>query len=259
MSLKLGFSFCPNDTFIFYALSRGLTRLGSVDVIMADVEELNNLVIARKLDISKISVGVFPEIYKDYILLDAGSAFGESEAPVVVSKSPISSSEVKELAVPGKHTTAFLLYRRFFGEPEKVIFMRYDRIMHEVKAGRVQAGILIHEGRFTYKEHGLSLVADLGKIWRDNFGELPIPLGGVVLKRELFDIKEQVEEAIRESIRYAEAHSSEVMGFVKRYAQELSDDVVKAHIRAFVNRWTWSMNKDGRRAVEVLLGEGLIQ
>ncbi len=254
MPLSLGFSFCPNDTFIFYALSRGLTSLGEVSVVMADVEELNSLVIRGKLDISKVSIGVLPEVKDGYLLLDAGGAFGFEEAPVVISKSPISVSKLRTLAAPGRHTTAYMLYRRLLPPPERVLLMRYDEIIPAVVKGEVDAGILIHEGRFTYQDYGLMLLADLGELWRKQVGNLPVPLGGVVIRRELSSLKRAVEDAIRESIAYAKEHVDEVMPFVKRHAQELSEDVIKKHIDAFVNQLTWNMGPSGREAVERLLG-----
>lgn len=230
-----------------------MTRLGLVDVVMADVEELNKRVIAGELDISKISIGVLPEVGDSYLLLNCGGAFS-SEAPVVVSKESVLSGNIKQLAIPGKHTTAFLLYRKFFGCPEEIVEMRYDEIIPAVSQGKVQAGILIHEGRFTYKNYGLKLVADFGRLWKERFGDFPVPLGGVVIKKSLTSIKEDIEHAIRESISYAFEHNDEVLSFVRRYAQELDEEVIQAHIDAFVNEYTYNLGETGRKAVEFLLG-----
>ncbi len=253
MPLSFGFSFCPNDTYIFYALSKGLTSLGALDVVMADVEELNRKVLDGALDVSKVSAGLLPEIEGRYVLLSCGGAFSQ-EAPVVVSREKLTVDDVRELAIPGKHTTAYLLYRKLVGEPERVVELRYDEVMKAVVEGRVQAGILIHEGRFTYGSHGLHLVVDLGKLWSERFKGVPVPLGVVVLRKELEHLKETVERAIRESISYAVEHESEVMPFVKEHAQELSNEVIRNHIDVFVNEFTFNLGEEGKRALEFLFG-----
>ncbi len=251
--LKVGFSFCPNDTFIFYALSKGKTCLGEVTPVMADVEELNRMIIKGELDVSKISIGVLPEVKDRYVLLECGGAFSDGEAPVVVSVSALSVDSISRLAIPGFHTTAWCMYRKFFGVPSEVVEKRYDLIIPAVLNGEVDAGILIHEGRFTYTEYGLNLVADLGEIWKERFGNLPVPLGGVVLKRDLLDLKGQVEAAIRESIAYSEKHLDEVIPFIKQHAQELSDEVIRKHIKVFVNNYTLRLDDKAKRAIDLLV------
>ena len=253
MPLSFGMSFCPNDTFLFYALAHGRTRVGSLDVVMADVEELNQRVIDGSLDVSKVSVGVLPEVRDSYLLLDAGAAFGMLEAPVVVARRVMSPADVKRLAIPGFHTTAFLLYRLFFPVPQRVFAVRYDAVADVVAKGDADAGILIHEGRFVYRRYGLELVADLGELWRERAGDLPVPLGCVVIRRDLAHLKGEFEQAIRESLEYARSHPDEVMPFVKRHAQEMDDLVIKKHIEAFVNKYTLDLGSEGRRAVELLL------
>ena len=257
MKFTLGFSFCPNDTFIFYAMTHGTLKTSlNFAVHMADVEELNRMALKGKLDITKISVAVLPRL-KDYVLLDAGAAFGLEEAPIVVSKTK-NLNELTSLAIPGKNTTAYLLFSKFFPEiKEKVHIkdMRYDLIMEAVFNEEVDAGILIHEGRFTYKNKGLKLIADLGHIWKTRYNDLPIPLGCIVIKKELGKYKSEIERLIRESIEFAYRHEEEVMPFVKQHAQELSDETIEKHIKAFVNEYSFELGEQGKKAIEILTGE----
>ncbi len=254
MSFSFGLSFCPNDTYLFYALIHGKTQLKGVEPFMADVEELNRKAQEGALCATKISAAVLPKLRDNYLLLDAGAAFGREEAPVVVAKNKLSPDKVKKLAVPGIKTTAYLLYRRFFGTPEEVVELRYDMVMDAVASGRADAGILIHEGRFVYQDRGLELVADLGELWRRETGGLPVPLGLIVLRKDWSHIKSALEDAIRESLLYAKTHPQEVFPFVKKHAQEMSESVIKKHIEAFVNELTPSMGEEGKMALELLLG-----
>ncbi len=253
MKLKLGFSFCPNDTFIFYGLAEKKIHIENVEIepLMADVEELNSLTVQKKLDVSKISVHTLAYITEDYILLSCGGAFGKKEAPVLVSKEK-SKNEIKTVAIHGKNTTAFLLFKKFFSGSFEIVEMRYDKIIPSVLREEVDAGILIHEGRFTYKNYGLKLIFDFGEEWQKRF-HLPIPLGCIVLKKELSHMKDKIEKAILESIVYACHNRDEVKKFVKKHAQELSDDVIEEHIKAFVNEYTLNMGEEGKKAIETLL------
>lgn len=257
MKLKLGFSFCPNDTFIFYALSQKKVEIADIEIepVMADVEELNTMTLKGELEVSKISVHALQYAGKNYKLLSCGGAFGKKEAPILVSKNK-SEGEIKTVAIPGKKTTAFLLFEKFFNGNPTIVEMRYDKIMPAVLREEVDAGVLIHEGRFTYKEHGLKLLLDLGREWQKRYN-LPIPLGCIVLKKELSHLKEKIEKAIRESMVYACHNKDEVKKFVKKHAQELDDKVIEEHIRAFVNEYTLEMGSEGKRAIEALLGKSV--
>ncbi len=253
--IKLGFSFCPNDTFIFGALAKGLVkgRGFEVEPVMADVEELNSMVMERRLEVSKISSHTLSYVLNSYLLLNVGGAMGEGCGPLIVAKPNTTLENLRQIAVPGLHTTATLLLRIFFEKIENLVVMRYDEIMPAVQKGLVEAGLIIHEGRFTYPQHGLVKLADLGEVWEEETG-LPIPLGGIVAKRELGrELLVEIERAIAESLNYAYQHRKELWPFIKEHAQEMEEDVINQHIELYVNQYTKELGEKGRRAVEKLL------
>ncbi len=254
MKVKLGFSFCPNDTFIFFGIATEKVEIEGLEIepLMADVEELNKLTIENKIDICKISIQTLIHIKDNYHLLSCGGAFGKNEAPVVVSLKE--RKFIKSVAVPGKNTTAFLLFKRFFPtEHLKIEEMRYDEIIPAVLKGKADAGILIHEGRFTYKDYGLKLLMDLKDEWKKRYN-LPIPLGGVVVKKELLPFKERIEKSIRESIMFACHNRELVWDYIKEYAKEMEDEIIEKHLKAFVNEYTVDIGSEGIKAIETLLG-----
>ncbi len=253
--VRLGFSFCPNDTFIFGALAKGMVKTDVLETepFMADVEELNTMVMQNRLDVSKISAHTLGYVLSSYILLNVGGALGEGCGPLIVAKPGTRLEELRQIAVPGLHTTATLLLRIFFEKIENLVVMRYDEIMPAVQRGLVEAGLIIHEGRFTYGEYGLTQLADLGEVWEDETG-LPIPLGGIVAKRALGQERlKTIENAILLSIEYAYNHVEQLWPFIKEHAQEMEEEVVKQHISLYVNQYTKGLGDRGRMAVERLL------
>ena len=255
-SWTLGFSPCPNDTYIFYALAQGKVPLplGRPQLVIKDVEELNTLVMRKVLEVSKVSFHALGYILDSYVLLRAGAALGRGCGPLLVTSSPhLALEEVSRVVVPGIHTTATLLLRILFPWVEELVVMRYDEIMPALARGREEAGLIIHEGRFTYSGYGLRCLADLGEEWEKETG-LPLPLGGIVAKRSLGrENIQSLERAIRESIEYAKSHLEEVWPYVKTHAQEMDDSVIKDHIDLYVNQYTYHLGEEGERAIEELL------
>ncbi|HEX8001995.1 MAG TPA: 1,4-dihydroxy-6-naphthoate synthase [Mycobacteriales bacterium] len=248
MALSLGFSPCPNDTFVFHALVHGLVEGPAVDVTYADIDVLNAHALAGDLDVVKVSYAVLPRL-AGYTPLSSGGALGRGCGPLVVTRE---RADVRgaTVAVPGEHTTAYLLLRLWdpgFGD---VVVMPFDRIMPAVAAGEVDAGLVIHESRFTYPSYGLTAVADLGDWWEGETG-LPIPLGAIVA-RDTLDTA-ALEAAIRRSVEHAWAHPEASRGYVLAHSQELAPDVVDAHIALYVNELTRDLGQEGRRAAAELL------
>ncbi|MBF0458395.1 MAG: 1,4-dihydroxy-6-naphthoate synthase [Nitrospirae bacterium] len=252
----LGYSPCPNDTFIFYALVHKKVDCGGLDFIehIEDVETLNQMALEGRLDITKVSAAAYGHIGGRYERLRSGGAAGWGCGPLLVSRERLSDLRGKRLAIPGEMTTAYVLAGLFdFKLRENVIVMPFDKIIPAVRDGEADLGLIIHEGRFTYKDYGLNLVADLGAWWERETG-LPIPLGVIAAKREIPSaVRSQIDNAIKASVAYAYANTDEVMEYVRRYAQELSDEVIMNHIRLYVNDYTIDSGSEGERAVETLL------
>jgi 1,4-dihydroxy-6-naphthoate synthase len=253
--LSLGYSPCPNDTFIFYALAHKKVR-GSVEFseTLRDVETLNRMARRSELDVTKVSFNAFGHLREDYCLLRSGSALGRGCGPLIVAKKKINDPELPEktIAIPGKMTTAYLLLQLFDSGIKKVVEMPFDRIMNAVSLGIVDAGLIIHEGRFTFPAYDLVQLVDLGEWWERETG-LPIPLGGIVAKRELgADVINEVDRLLRKSVEYAFANRSMTHGYIKEHAQELDDEVIDQHIGLYVNDYTLDIG-DGVEAVEELI------
>jgi len=254
---SLGYSPCPNDTFIFFAMARGLIDTGSTrfKVYLADVEELNRKARKCELDITKVSISVLPNVLDDYLLLRAGGAMGRGCGPLVVARESVRMEELlnSTVAIPGKMTTAFLLFQLYGEHSGEFVEMPFDQIMPAVASGKVDAGLIIHEGRFTYPSMGLKLILDLGEWWEEKTG-LPLPLGGIVMKRNLGAAAAQkVEEQIRESLKYAQAHGDEAWPYIRSLAQEMEPDVIRQHIDMFVNDFSLDLGREGEEAIRVLL------
>lgn len=258
--IKLGFSPCPNDTFIFYGLvERKIDTSGiKIETVIDDVERLNQLALKRAVDVTKISCHAYYYLKDDYQFLRSGGAFGRGCGPLLVKSKEIKS--IKRIAIPGEYTTAFLLLRLylFFSNHSLIsspifIPMPFYEIMPAVKKGVVDGGLIIHESRFTYPQYGLDLIVDLGDWWEKKTG-LIIPLGGIIAKRSLGRKKiENIESLIRLSVEYSFKHGNEVMSFVKRYSQEISEDVIKKHINLYVNGYTLDSGKEGESALKELM------
>ena len=262
-SLTFGFSPCPNDTYIFYALAHG--KLDSPDlkfqVDLQDVETLNLRARDVFYDLTKISIHAICHVSRDYVLLNSGGAMGKGCGPLVISVNEIAPHKLRDIpvAIPGKYTTANLLFQIFTDGNPNVVAMPYDTIMENVARGKIPAGVIIHEGRFTYHLYGLKKVIDLGEWWEEKYS-LPLPLGGILMKRTLGDQLHSLAEAlIRESLFYSRKHEEEVWQYVKEHAQEMSDDVIKQHIDLYVNEYSEHFGESGRKAIFTLLklGAGL--
>lgn len=255
--LTLGFSPCPNDTFIFYALVHGIIPAGGLAFRerLEDVETLNRLVLDRTLDVSKISFHLLGHIRDDYALLRSGGALGRGCGPLVVARQRYEPRELrgKRIAIPGQYTTASLLLRLFDPALDTLVIMPFHEIMGAVAGGKADAGVIIHESRFTYGEHGLVALLDLGEWWERETGQ-PIPLGGIVARRDLgAGTLGTVERALCESVRYAQAHPEEARRYIRRHSQEMSDEVCDAHIGLYVNHHSVVLGCDGEAAVTTLL------
>ena len=259
--LKIAFSTCPNDTFMFDALiNKKIDAEGlSFDVHMADIEELNNLILMGEPDISKISFAVYPEIAGNYQFLQSGSALGYGNGPLIISKKKIYPDELREvkMAIPGKKTTANYLLSSLFPEVKDKKEYVFSDIEEAVLSNEVDAGLIIHETRFTYHKKGLKLIADLGKIWEEKF-KLPIPLGGIVVRRSLpEEIKFLIQKKIRESIDFGFEFPETSMDYIKSYAQELDEEVIKKHISLYVNNFSVDLGTSGQNAIMKLFEKGI--
>jgi len=258
-TLTIGYSPCPNDTFIFYALTHGKVRVPGIEfrVQLEDVETLNRMALDGGLDITKISYHALGHLRENYALLRSGGALGRGCGPLLVARAGITLGDLKKgsVAIPGKLTTAYLLLRLFDPSIENITVMTFDRIMDAVSKGDATAGLIIHESRFTYPLYKLEKILDLGEWWERYCG-LPIPLGGILGKRSLGrDLLLRVEEGIRESLRYAGAHPDEVMGYCRRYSQEMDEKVMRSHIDLYVNTFSLDLAREGLLAVRRLFDE----
>jgi 1,4-dihydroxy-6-naphthoate synthase len=254
MTFTLGFSPCPNDTFIFDALVNKKIDTGNFDfsVRLEDVETLNNLAKKEVLDFTKISYGVLPLIIKNYKVMNSGSALGKGVGPLLISQTPVDFNEVEKytIAIPGENTTAHLLFSLAFPKAKNKIFKRYDEIEKSVLANENVLGVIIHENRFTYMEKGLHKIVDLGNFWEEKTS-LPIPLGGIVGKRNIdHTILMKVDALIKESMEYAFENYPLITDYVKLHSQEMEPEVMKKHIDLYVNKYSINLGKEGRNAIQ---------
>jgi len=256
MKLSLGFSPCPNDTFIFDALVNKKIDTGRLEfnVVLEDVQTLNEWALQGKLDISKISYGVLPLIINKYVLLNSGGALGKGVGPLLITNKEqgITNDEVNEslIAIPGEHTTAHMLFTLAFTHAKKKVFKIFNEIEDAVLNREVDAGVIIHENRFTYHLKGLHKLMDLGDYWEKETG-VPIPLGGIVTKRVLEkNIIEEVDTLIKQSVEYAYKNNYEKLStYVKEHSQELSEQIMRQHIDLYVNNYSIALGEEGKKAV----------
>ncbi len=257
-TLSLGYSPCPNDTFIFYALVHGKIKTEDLNFkeILLDVETLNQMALKGKLDITKVSYNAFGNLRDDYCLLRSGGALGRGCGPLVVASKECEMKDLKgkTIAIPGELTTAYLLLQLYESDfRSNVKVMPFHEIMGAVKEGKVDAGLIIHEGRFTYPSYGLKKIIDLGEWWKKETG-LPIPLGCIIAKRSLgIDVISKVERLIMESVLYAISRRDEPVKYIKEHSQELDDSVIAEHINLYVNDYSIDIGDEGIRAVRKLL------
>jgi 1,4-dihydroxy-6-naphthoate synthase len=256
VTLRFGFTPCPNDAFAFHALAHGLVDAPfNVEPVLYDIEELNRRSASAELELTKLSFGAAAAAGDCYRLLRSGAALGRGVGPLVVAREPMSLADAAggRLAVPGRETTAFLLLRLAAPALGDVVELRYDEILSAVVAGDVDAGLIIHESRFTYADHGLVAVADLGEWWEGETG-LPVPLAGIFARTDLNEeTVEAAETAIRASVEYAFAHPEASRDYVSEHAQEMSDEVCAAHIALYVNENSIDIGDEGLVAIERLL------
>ncbi|MDD2853632.1 MAG: 1,4-dihydroxy-6-naphthoate synthase [Desulfuromonadaceae bacterium] len=255
--LTLGFSPCPNDTFMFYPLVHGLVDTCGLAYRerLEDVETLNQLALSGELDVSKVSYHALGHIRDNYALLRSGSALGRGCGPLLVADDKIDPAELrgKTIAVPGRYTTAKLLLRLFDPSLDNFIIMPFNEIMDAVLSGNVDAGLIIHESRFTYHGFGLHKLLDLGEWWEGETG-LPIPLGGIVARRSLgAKTIASIERALRTGVEYARSHPDEASRYIGEHAQEMSQEVCAAHIGLYVNDFSTELGDEGVRAITCLL------
>ncbi|MBI1286711.1 MAG: 1,4-dihydroxy-6-naphthoate synthase [Flavobacteriales bacterium] len=258
--LTLGFSPCPNDTFIFDALVNNRINLGGfeLEVVLADVEELNRMALQGKLDITKISYNAYAYVHNHYQLLNAGSALGNNCGPLLISKRMLSSDELRsaQIAIPGKNTTANFLMSFAYPEAQNKQEFLFSEIESAVLKEKVDAGVIIHENRFTYQEKGLVKIADLGEVWEQQTG-FPIPLGGIAIHRRVKPIiRKQFDELLRQSVRFAFDHPDASKDYVKCYAQEMDEAVMRSHINLYVNQYSLDLGEKGKAAIRKMYEVG---
>ncbi|MDD4143389.1 MAG: 1,4-dihydroxy-6-naphthoate synthase [Prolixibacteraceae bacterium] len=256
MKLTLGFSTCPNDTFIFDAMIHGKvdTEGLSFDIVMEDVEQLNKRVTESCIDISKLSFHAYAHATQNYILLTSGSALGRKNGPLLISRQKIYPDEVNSIkvAVPGINTTANMLFSIEYPDARDKKVYLFSDIEEAVLGGEVDAGVIIHESRFTYEQKGLRKIVDLGESWEKKSG-YPVPLGGIAIRRAIDeDIRIKVNRVLKRSVLYALENPNTAYDFVKKYAQELDDHVILQHIQLYVNNYTIEMNDEAKEAIRYL-------
>lgn len=251
--INLAYSPCPNDTFIFYNMS--LRK--NINIHIYDVEQLNNNAMNNKYDITKLSFYAWLKVKNSYSLLNSGSALGFGCGPLLITRKNEKFLTSSKVAIPGEHTTAHLLYQLCYGNNNEKVFMPFDKIMGALKNYEVDAAVIIHEGRFIFNAYDFRCEIDLGEWWTEKTN-LPIPLGCIVAKNNIS--KENIinfEEQIIESIEYAKNNKKEVYKYIRKYAQEMNDDIISQHIETYVNKYTLSLNNEGLKAIHMLEKEAI--
>jgi 1,4-dihydroxy-6-naphthoate synthase len=256
MKLAFGFSPCPNDTFAFDALVHGRIDAPFTAVpALHDIEQLNALARERRYELTKLSFGALAGLGARYTMLRAGAALGHGCGPLVVAReaATLAQAAAGRIAIPGRDTTAFLLLRMAAPALGDVVEVRYDAILEAVAAGDVDAGLIIHESRFTYAENGLVEIADLGAWWESETG-MPVPLAAICARDDVgAELRSAAEDAIRLSVEHAFAYPLDSLAYVRAHSQELSDEVCRRHIDLYVNEFTRDLGDEGLAAVAALL------
>ncbi len=256
MKYTLGFSPCPNDTFIFDALVNKKIDTGDInfEVILEDVQTLNKWAMTGKLDITKLSYGVLPLVLDEYAVLNSGSALGRGVGPLLITKDAITLPKVDDytIAIPGEQTTAHLLFSLAYPTAKRKLFLRYDEIENFVAMGK-GLGVIIHENRFTYQDKGLKKVMDLGNFWEKETGSA-IPLGGIVIKRKIAtNLQKEINTLIKKSIEYAFINYPLLNDYIRNNAQEMSEAVIRKHIDLYVNKFSLNLGREGKTSIKKLL------
>ena len=241
MNIKLGISTCPNDTYIFGPMIKGFLESDiTFELVMDDVEALNKLALENVLDIVKVSYGVVPKVLDNYRILKAGGALGFGCGPIVVSMNYSHERDLadKIIGVPGFNTTAFRIFKEFYSSKNNsFVELRFDKIIKELVKKKIDVGVLIHEGRFIYQNYGLNKICDLGEKWEDKYNA-PIPLGAILVKKNLSDRSDYFNRLIRESIKFSKNNYNKIEPFIKENAQELDDNIIRQHIEYFVTNYS---------------------
>ena len=259
--LSLGFSPCPNDTFIFHALIHGLADEIGLDLAqptLADVESLNEWALQARLDVTKISFHALGHVLDDYVLLHSGSALGRGCGPLLIANKNFINKKLADLkvAIPGRYTTASMLLRMYAPQCKNLVPMRFDEIMPALAKGEVDAGVIIHESRFTYQNEGFILHQDLGTWWEETSG-CPIPLGGIVARRSLGrEVISLIDKGIKSSIQSAFANPQLSKDYIRINAQEMDEQVTGEHIKLYVNDFSLDLGSEGINAVKEFLERG---
>jgi 1,4-dihydroxy-6-naphthoate synthase len=256
MKLTLGFSPCPNDTFIFDALvNKKIDTQGfDFDVVLEDVQTLNKWALEGRLAITKLSYGVLPLVLEKYVLLNSGSALGRGVGPLLIENGKWKMENVEDclIAIPGENTTAHLLFSLAYPKAVNKIFLRYDEIEDFVLSGK-GLGVIIHENRFTYEVKGLKKIIDLGDYWEKETGSA-IPLGGIVIRRNIKQsLQIRINSLIRQSIEYAYSNYPQLNDYIRSHAQEMSEEVMRKHIDLYVNDYSINLQQEGKQAIQKLL------
>ena len=254
--LTFGYSPCPNDTFMFNAMASGSVRIAGYPVtpVLHDVETLNGMAMAGVLDVTKLSFYAWMATRDRYRLLSSGAAMGFGCGPVLIAKTPMAASDIQNCRVvlPGRWTTAHLLFRLWAPQAHQREFVAYDQIFDALAAGRADCGVIIHESRFTFEAAGFTTVVDLGAWWEAQTG-LPIPLGCIAARKELgTELIADIDNAVNRSIRMAMTDPDAALPYIKQHAQEIEEAVLQAHIRTFVNDFSLALTPQGNRAIETL-------
>lgn len=254
--IKLAISPCPNDTFIFGALIRKDINVPfEFDVVMEDIQLCNNMALSEEQDVVKVSFGVFPLIKYNYKILKCGGALGFGCGPLILSKNYNNIEDIKgkKVAIPGENTTAYAVFKKFYPEcAENIEIIRFDKIMPAIKEEKVDAGLVIHEGRFTYENYGLTKITDLGVEWENKYN-LPIPLGFIALHKKYIHMADVINEAIRNSINFAYTNKDKALQYCKKYAQDMDNTVMSSHIALYVNKYSLDLTP-AVDAISTLLG-----
>lgn len=262
MQIRLGFSTCPNDTFMFDALvhHRIDTRAFDFEVTLADIFHLNQMALAGELDMVKVSYATYGQVMDNYQLLEAGSALGHNCGPLLICKNSLSVQDLIDqdlpVGIPGHNTTANLLLGYFAPKIQNKQTYIFHEIMPAIQRGKIAAGVIIHENRFTYQAQGLQLIQDLGEYWEVQTGK-PIPLGAILAKKNLgTPVVQALGRMMHDSVAYAFEHPEMSMPFVRAHAQEMEDEVMRAHIDLYVNQYSLALGDSGHAAVDTLLQTG---
>ncbi len=254
--INLGFSTCPNDTFIFDAMVHHKIDTEDLDfnIFLGDVEELNKMAFNSELDVTKLSYHAYAHIWESYSILNAGSALGRNNGPILISKHKIYPDEVEHLriGIPGKNTTANLLFSIAYPNAKNKKEYLFSDIEEAIASEEIDAGLIIHETRFTYEKSGFLKVIDLGEFWEQHT-ESSIPLGGIVVKRSLnLDLQKKIDRIIKRSIEYAFKNPKSSTNYMRQFAQDMSEDVMQKHVHLYVNKFSFDLGIEGRKSIITL-------